>query len=61
MKAIIHFEIKNDDLAQSELKEKLLDHIAQSVDLWLKGDGIIFIEFVETNENTEKHSDISCN
>lgn len=61
MKAIVQFEIKNTNLTQAEVKEKLIDHMVETMDLWIKGKGIITIEFVETYETTNKRTDLSCN
>ena len=55
MKAIVQFEVKNEKgLTEPQIKEKLIDHMVEVMELWLIGEGTIKIEFVQTyDENTQ--------
>lgn len=61
MKAIVQFEIIEPELTQAEVKIKLIEHMVETMDLWIHGKGIITIEFVETYEKTNERTDIPCN
>ena len=61
MKAIVQFEIIEPELTQAEVKIKLIEHMVETMDLWIHGKGIITIEFVATYEKTNERTDIPCN
>jgi hypothetical protein len=61
VKAIVQFEIIEPELTQAEVKIKLIEHMVETMDLWIHGKGIITIEFVETYEKTNERTDIPCN
>ncbi len=62
MKAIIQFEIANEKgLKEPEIKEKLIDHMVEVMELWLVGEGTIKIEFVQTYEKSDINTDIHIN
>ena len=61
MKAKVQFEIIEPELTQAEVKIKLIEHMVETMDLWIHGKGIITIEFVETYEKTNERTDIPCN
>ena len=61
MKAIVQFEIIEPELTQAEVKIKLIEHMVETMDLWIHGKGIITIEFVETYEKNNERTDIPCN
>lgn len=52
MKAIIQFEIPDSDNSDKD-KEKLIQAIADLVDDWINGDGVINIDFIQTYENNK--------
>lgn len=59
MKAIVQFEIKNEKgLDEPQIKEKLIDHIVEVMELWMVGEGTIEIEFIQTYETTDDNNDI---
>ena len=59
MKAIVQFEIKNEKkLEELQIKEKLIDHIVEVMELWMVGEGTIEIEFIQTYETTDDNNDI---
>ena len=53
MKAIIQIEIPDNTLSEKATKEELVEKLANMFDEWLKGEGIINIEFIQTHENDE--------
>lgn len=53
MKARIQFEIPDSGDADRD-KRKLIEALANLVDDWVKGKGIINIDFIETYENTKE-------
>jgi hypothetical protein len=62
MKAIIQFEIANEKgLNEPQIKEKLIDHMVEVMELWLVGEGTIKIEFVQTYEKPYTDTDIHIN
>jgi len=62
MKAIIQFEIANEKgLNEPQIKEKLIDHMVEVMELWLVGEGTIKIEFVQTYEKSDTNTDIHIN
>ena len=59
MKAVIQFQITNEKgLNEPEIKEKLIDHMVEVMELWLVGEGTIEIEFVQTYETSDTDTDI---
>ena len=50
LKARIEFEVVDKDMTQEQLKQKILEHILETLDEWTKGNAAITIEF-ETNKN----------
>lgn len=59
MKAVIQFQIKNENgLDEPQIKEKLIDHMVEVMELWLVGEGTIEIEFVQTYETADTDTDI---
>ena len=58
MKAKIEFEIDDPNISKEDLKMKLVEHIYEMMDLWIKGESVITIEFEtkEKNENTEQNN-----
>ena len=62
MKAIVQFHIKNEKgLTEPQIKEKLIDHMCEVMELWLKGDGTIKIEFVQTYDENNQSDNILFN
>jgi hypothetical protein len=62
VKAIVQFEIKNEKgLSEPEIKEKLIDHMCEVMELWLKGEGTIKIEFVQTYEENNQSDNLLSN
>lgn len=58
MKAIVQFEIKNEKgLDEPQIKEKLIDHMVEVMELWLVGEGTIEIEFIQTYETADNDND----
>ena len=55
MKAKIEFEIEDTE-DTNETKLKLIQEIANVLQDWLDGKGIINIEFTTTYEDTKKHN-----
>tara|TARA_R110000751_G_scaffold90246_1_gene177234 strand:- start:1300 stop:1500 length:201 start_codon:yes stop_codon:yes gene_type:complete len=58
MKAKIEFEIA-DTKDTEETKQKMVQEIANVVQDWLDGNGIIHIEFNTTYENTKSYNPIN--
>ena len=56
MKAIIQFELKDSKLTEQQLKEKLVDNVVNTLDDWVKGDGVINIDFVYTYIENEANN-----
>tara|TARA_R110002051_G_scaffold103198_1_gene174925 strand:- start:407 stop:610 length:204 start_codon:yes stop_codon:yes gene_type:complete len=54
MKAIIQLEIPDNKLSDDETKEELVEKLANIFDKWLKGEGTINIDFIQTYENDEQ-------
>mgnify|MGYP003131877001 CR=1 FL=1 len=58
MKAVIEFEISKKDAkslkTREEKKEFLTQYLIHHLDEWLKGQTVINIEFIETDEETIK-------
>ena len=62
MKAIVQFHIdKQNGLTEAQVKEKLIDHMVSVMELWLKGEGTIKIEFVQTYDENYQSDDILAN
>ena len=62
MKAIVQFEVKNEKgLTEPQIKEKLIDHMVEVMELWLIGEGTIKIEFVQTYDENIQSDNISTN
>jgi len=58
MKAIIQIEIPDDKLSNKKTKEELVETLANIFDEWLKGEGTINIEFIQTYENDKNTENI---
>jgi hypothetical protein len=62
MKAIVQFQIENTEgLNEPEIKEKLIDHMVEVMELWLIGEGTIKIEFVQTYDENYQSDNILAN
>tara|TARA_R100000655_G_scaffold108552_1_gene160739 strand:- start:1165 stop:1353 length:189 start_codon:yes stop_codon:yes gene_type:complete len=62
MKAIVQFQVRNEKgLTEPEIKEKLIDHMVEVMELWLVGEGTIKIEFVQTYDENTQSDNISTN
>ena len=58
MKAIIQFEIKDDkNISDEEIKQKLVQVIADVMEDWLKGDTVLMIDFIHTYNNEDSKKD----
>ena len=54
MKAKIEFEISDDDnFTKDELKSAMIEHIFNVLDLWVRGQGVITIEFETKKKDDE--------
>lgn len=57
LKAKIEFELNDDQLSKDQLKMKLIEHIYEMMDLWIKGESVITIEFeIKKNEIFKQHN-----
>ncbi len=57
MKALIQFEIPDDPKkTEDQVRDKLIESIANIIDEWIKGDAIILIDFFQTYESTSTQS-----
>ena len=50
MKAIVEFEVHDQNLTEDELKDKLMNKMVEACDDWLQGEGILLIDII-TYEN----------
>ena len=46
MKAIVEFEIHDQNLTEDELKDKLINKMVEACDDWLRGEGILLIDII---------------
>lgn len=46
MKAIVEFEIHDQNLTEDELKDKLMNKMVEACDDWLRGEGILLIDII---------------
>ena len=50
MKAIVEFEVHDQNLTEDELKDKLMNKMVEACEDWLQGEGILLIDII-TYEN----------
>jgi hypothetical protein len=46
MKAIVEFEVHDQNLTEDELKDKLMNKMVEACDDWLRGEGILLIDII---------------
>jgi hypothetical protein len=46
MKAIVEFEIHDQNLTEDELKDKLMNKMVEACEDWLQGEGILLIDII---------------
>ena len=57
MKAIIEFIIDDDMLSEDELKDKLLNKMANACDEWINGNGVLIIDIIIYEDNKQNIND----
>jgi|7_EtaG_2_1085326.scaffolds.fasta_scaffold00750_22 predicted RNase H-like nuclease len=59
MKALIQFELDSKLLNDEQLKDKLVETMVELCAEWVKGDAVLYIDFIKTNLNeNNKHNRI---
>ena len=46
MKAIVEFEVHDQNLTEDELKDKLMNKMIEACEDWLQGEGILLIDII---------------
>ena len=46
MKAIVEFEVPDQNLTEDELKDKLMNKMVEACEDWLQGEGILLIDII---------------
>ena len=46
MKAIVEFEVHDQNLTEDELKNKLMNKMVEACEDWLQGEGILLIDII---------------
>jgi hypothetical protein len=46
MKAIVEFEVHDQNLTEDELKDKLMNKMVEACEDWLQGEGILLIDII---------------
>ena len=46
MKAIVEFEVHDQNLTEDELKDKLMNKMVEAREDWLQGEGILLIDII---------------
>jgi hypothetical protein len=46
MKAIVEFEVHDQNLTEEELKDKLMNKMVEACEDWLRGEGILLIDII---------------